>query len=519
MASRDKQGRFLKGSSGNSKGRPKTRLDAAQPAQNRADGWGSLTTGMGVLNVDKRQGYTFCADVVDRAAAIELMIGDDVAARAVEKLPQDAMRAGFDLLVDLESEERGANKDLQEMIEERWKELGMSAALVKAAQYERAFGGGVIMIGADDGQQDLRLPLNLEAVKSVDFLTVFEPREVVPQWYYADAMAPKYREVAIYMISPITPGTSNDGTFSAPFEIHETRLIKFQGIRVDSEERNSGWGENILTRIWRVLRDFNAGWDSAGMLVIDYAQSVFKIEGLHKIVAEDNLKTFITRMRALELGRSMARAAILDTNEEFERKTTTITGFPELLDRFESRLAAAVGMPVVVLFGRSPAGLNATGESDITLWDDTVDSWRTLKYVPAYEQLTRSLLAEMGKDAKSWSIKGRPLRAETANEQASTRKLIAEVDVLMIQAGVVFPEEVAEQRYGGDTYSAETMLDLEARKVLIELEEEKEADAAEQALAIAQAQDPNPDDPTAQPGEGDADDQANAEDENEDDEE
>lgn len=511
-ANRNKLGQFTEGNSGNPAGRPKTRVDAAEPMQNRVDGWGSLTTGMGVLNVDKRQGYTFCADVVDRAAAVELMIGDDVAARAVEKLPQDAMRAGFDLLVDLDSEERSANKDLQELVEERWKELGMSAALVKAAQYERAFGGAVIMIGADDGQQDLRLPLNLDTVKSVDFLTVFEPREVIPQWYYANAMAPKYREVAIYMISPITPGTSNDGTFSMPFEIHETRLIKFQGIRVDSEERNAGWGENILTRIWRVLRDFNAGWDSAGMLVIDYAQSVFKIEGLHKIVAEDDLKTFITRMRALELGRSMARAAILDTNEEFERKTTTITGFPELLDRFESRLAAATGMPVVVLFGRSPAGLNATGDSDITLWDDTVDSWRNLKYVPAYEQLTRSLFAEMGKDPKSWSIVGRPLRSQTDKEKAETRKLIAETDNIYIAAGVLFSEEVAEQRFGGDAYSAETSIDMEARAVLVALEEEKEADAAAQALEIAQAQDPNPDDPTAQPGEGDADDQANAED-------
>ena len=516
MASnRDKQGRFIKGSSGNAKGRPKARLDAAQPTENRGDGWSSIVTGMGT-SLDKRQDYTFCSDVVDRQAAIELMRGDDVASRAVEKLPHDGMRAGFDLLVDLDSEDRGANKDLQEQIEERWKELGLSAALVKAATYERSFGGSVIMIGADDGQ-DLRMPLNLEGVKSVDFLTVFEAREVVPSWYYADAQAAKFREVALYTISPISPGTSSDGTFSAPFEIHESRLIKFQGIRVDSEERNMGWGDNILTRIWRVLRDFNAGWDSAGMLVIDYAQSIFKIEGLSQIVAEDDLQTFINRMKALEVGRSMARAAVLDVNEEFERKTTNISGLPELLDRFESRVAAAVGMPVVVLFGRSPAGLNATGASDITLWDDTVGSWRNIKYVPAFEQVTRSLLAELKKDPKSWSIKGRPLRAETANEQASTRKLVAETDVMLIAAGVLFPEEVAEQRYGGDTYSAETMVDLEAREELIALEEEAEAKEAEQALQMAQAQDPNPNDPAAQPP-SDDEDQAKAKELIEDDE-
>ena len=508
MANRTKQGRFAKGSSGNAKGRPKKRLDAVEPQQSRGDGWSSVNTGMGTAGIDKRHDYTFTHDVVDRSTAVELMRGDDVASRAVEKLPHDGMRAGFDLMVNLESDDRSANKNLQEKIEDLWKDLEVPAKLVKAAEYERSFGGAVIMIGVNDGQ-DLRKPLIPEQVRSLDYLTVYEAREAVPRWYYGDPLAPKFREVAIWAISPIAPGASEDGADTTPFEIHESRLIKFPGIKVDGQERNAGFGDSIFSRLWGVLRDFNSGWAAAGVMVTDYAQSIFKMEGLHKIVAEDDGQLFINRMKAMELSRSMVRATVIDVNEEFERKATPLAGFPDLMDRFESRVAAAVNMPVAILFGRSPAGLNATGESDITIWDDTVDSWRNIKYVPAYEQITRILLA--GEDPKSWSIVGRPLRAQTAKELEETRKLTAERDAIYISNNVLFAEEVAEARFGGDAYSAETMVDLEAREELIALEEEQAAKDAEQALALATAQPPTPEDPTAQPS-GDAEGLAKAKD-------
>lgn len=513
MARDPETGRFVAGSSGNPQGRP--RNDAAPLPREHHDGWQNLLSGVGQVSLDKRCSTTFVADTVDYSQAVELMRGDDTAAHAVEKLPAAALRPGFDLQVQLsEGSEPGAAKDLQERIEQRWKDLDVMAAIRRATFYERAYGGGAIVIGAADGQ-DIRTPLRPELIKSVDYLTVYEPREIVPAWDYDDPFAPKFRETSIYHVSPIVPGISEEGTGARPFEIHESRIITFHGVQVNNERRRHGWGDSVLTRLWRILRDFNTIWDSAAVLGSDFAQSIFKIKDLAKIIANDDLETFKNRLKALELGRSTVRAAVLDADEEFERKATPMSGFPELLDRFESRVAAAVGMPVTVLFGRSPAGLNATGESDLQLWNESISEYRDLKIVPPLSKLTTALLAEDGTAVDSWEVSGRPIKEADAKEEAETRKLHAETAAIMITSGVLFPEEVADSFYGGDTYSPEIVVDFKERAKLEAEAEVKQAEADAKALEIANAQTPNPEDPTA-PAEGDEDPAPTAEESEED---
>jgi hypothetical protein len=72
--------------------------------------------------------------------------------------------------------------------------------------------------------------------------------------------------------------------------IHESRMIVFPGIRVSRYQQSTargGWGESVLSRVYRVLRDFNTAWSSAGVLVTDFAQSVIKIAGLWEALAFD----------------------------------------------------------------------------------------------------------------------------------------------------------------------------------------------------------------------------------------
>lgn len=498
---RGSDGRFIRGESGNPNGRP--RKDAALEV--RSDGWGNILTGIGQVSLDKRQSTTFAADVVDYAQAVELMRGDDTAANAVEKLPAASMRAGFDVQLQLEDGgEPGRAKDLQEALEKRWKDLGLMRAIQKALVYERAYGGAAIMFGAVDGQ-DIRTPLQVERVRSVDFLTVYEPREITPQWLYDDPFAPKFRDTAIYQVSPIVAGTGEGGSGTRPFEIHESRIIYFGGRRVNNECTAQGHGDSVLTLLWRVLRDFNTVWDAAGVMGADFAQTVIKIKGLAELVAGDDQQTFKNRLKALELARSVVRAAVMDADEEFERKATPLTGFPELLDRFESRVAAAVNMPVTVLFGRSPAGLNATGESDLQIWNETISEYRCEKVIPAIEQLTEALLSEAGASPKTWSVEGRPLKEASAKEEADTRKVHAETAAILISAGVLFPEEVAQSMYGGDAYSPDIMVDFTEREKLEAKAEAAQAEADAQALALAKEQTPNPEDPPAPTSEGDED--------------
>ena len=75
--------------------------------------------------------------------------------------------------------------------------------------------------------------------------------------------------------------------------------------------------------------------------------------------------------------------AIIDSEESLERFEATLTGVPDTLDRLTSRLAAAAGIPATVLLGEAPAGLNATGDSDVRNYYDRLQADRTSKIVPS----------------------------------------------------------------------------------------------------------------------------------------
>lgn len=493
-------GRFKKGQTGNAKGRP--RRDAVGGVF-RSDGWTSLLSGLGTLSRDKRESTYFQPDLIDWDTALNIYRGDPLAARIIETKPNDLVREGYDLCITDEQDEaedrpeddqtdtvgilpRGkverevlaqrklfggrktdaldrVGKELQEEVENKWEELELLPTLHEALCYEAAYGGAAILIGANDGATSLEQPLVVKRVRSVDFLTALEPREIVPVAWYGDPRAPKYGKPAIYQLTPSVPGVTVDKKIHAQsVRIHESRLIVFSGVRVTRRNLSAlgGWGDSILTRVYRVLRDFNVSWGAAGILVADFAQAVYKMKGLNELLQEDAKDLFKQRMLGMELSRSVARAVMIDADDEFERKQTPVSGLPDLLDRFATQLAAAADLPLPLLMGESPGGLNASGASgdQLRMYYDRVASQAKRKVVPAIRRITSCIFQALGGEPETWTIKPRPLWQLTEKEQAEARKIQMEVDTGYMDRGVLEGDEVRESRFGGDSYSYETSL-------------------------------------------------------------
>ncbi len=94
--------------------------------------------------------------------------------------------------------------------------------------------------------------------------------------------------------------------------------------------------------------------------------------------------------------------------------------------------------------GRSPAGQNATGESDIRFWYDHIQAQQNNVLKPRLEKLIRYLFLEQGHtEPEQWSIQFNPLFLKTDMEEANLYKATAEGDAIYIQNGVLAPAEVA----------------------------------------------------------------------------
>lgn len=432
----------------------------------RLDGWRNFITGLGVMERDARLSSEF--NIADQQLSVEestdLYLGDDIAARMVEALPEEIFREPW----HVQLEDKDQSEEVMAWIDERlWDDK-----LQEGECWGRANGGAGLLLGVDDGQ-DVAKPLNLDRIKSFDWMTLLYMSELRAESYYRDIRAAKYGEVETYRIQtsesdskPVRAAGAGDQRTV----VHESRIIRFDGIKTTRRmmRENGGWGQSILVRPNAVLRDYQMGWSSAGLLLKDFSIAVQSIEGLSEAIGADGEDLILKRAQILDMAQSIARTKLIDSKEKFERQTTNLTGLAEILREFATRLASAAKMPVTKLMGISPAGLNATGESDIRGWYDSVRSYQR-KHIK--KKLDRLLLCAFrakngptkGKEPDLWEVQFAPLWTPSVAEEAELRNKQAQTDVAYVNAGVVLADEVAISRFGGDGYSTDTALDWDLR--------------------------------------------------------
>ena len=427
--------------------------------QQREDGWTSALMGFGIQGTDKRLSSHFLPELLDSQTLENLWRSNDIAAKIVEKIPSDALRSGYELGMD--------DKHLEGKVLKRLKKLGVDQVLNDALNKERAFGGSALFPVLRDDQPALSLPLNEDRITGLSHFQVFEARELIPHTWYNDPIQPKFGEPETYWLFPRTRG----GMVSTIGHIvHETRLIIFPGIRVSRDQISvDQWGDSVLQRPHTVIRDWGVAWDAVGAMLTDFTQTTMSIKGLAQIIAQDKDGAFKNRIKAIHMAKSVLNMVLHDSEESVERKQTPVSGLPDLLDKFESRLATAAGMPITVLTGRSSQGMNATGEGDIRLHYDNVAVYQENKVRPPLEQIIKLLsLDKTGPIGQllDWSLEFLPLWQPSDKEIAETKLLTAQTDKLYFDMGAVSADEIASSRWAGRKYSREMNIDFNDREQL-----------------------------------------------------
>ena len=483
---------------------PTERVSIAQRIRN--DGWFSALSGIGTASKDKSASNQFLGSSLAPDEAEDMWLSDDLSARAIEAWPGEMLREGFRLKIQRTTSAAGIDVDgdngsparvdvlppvdpgydareISATITNWWSDIKLFERLYQAMTLENGLGGALLVMGVKDYRKPDQ-PLNEDRIEEFDHINVFDCREATPIAWQDNPFKPDFGEPLMFRVTPFSQGNA-----VSAFDVHASRCIVFPGIRVSRRQTsNNGWGQSVLVRVMKVISDYNIGWGATAILLHDFAQAVIKIKGLAEAVALDDDNLIRDRMEMIELTRSVARAIILDAEEEFERKQTPITGLADILEKLETRVAAALDMPVTLLFGRSPGGLNATGDSDIRFFYDRVAS-KNKRTAAKIERVCKLGFKALGvAEPPKWSVEAKPLWQESAKEQADTRKVVAETDAIYIAQGVLYADEVARDRYGSDDYSPETSIDFDQREQLEEMEQVKEAEAQAAALDQMKAQ-------------------------------
>ena len=377
------------------------------------------------------------------------------AQRFIDIIPAEVTRKGWRI--------RDDSPDIDPMDAET-RRLCIPERAREALTWGRLYGGGYLLIVTDEVAEPgtkshdlLRQPLDLSRVRAVRNLVVLDPSECQPYVYEGHLTSPRFREPAIWLVSP----NSGSGTqaMAGGQQVHHSRILVFPGRRLPSSIRysNRGIDDSVLESVWDAIRNKTSVDQAAASICQELKLNVMKIEGLANMSTSDQADTFEMRMKVLARTKSLLNMVLMGEGETFESLATPMSGFDQLDANAKEALSAATGMPITLLFGEAPSGLNTDGESHRTLWGNVVAGVQHGVLRDPLTQLYTVLYAAKdgptkGEAPASWNVEFLPLDELTETEQAALEKTHAETDAIRVSTGILPAEHIAASRYGEKGY-------------------------------------------------------------------
>ncbi len=427
-------------------------------ALGRRDGWIDRVAGHGT-GIDRKTLVGYGVDVVTDSQALQLWRSNWIAKRVIEKRPSEAYRRGGELKLPGKNGKRRAEK-----VTALAEGLKLHSKLILAGQYERAYGGAVILPVLDGAIGDWATPLDPNvAIAKVLAFHVFEPRQFQPVTYYERLDDEKFGMPSTWRFMPLNASRSR-GQWGQV--IHESRMVIYPGVRVSMQTQpgqREGWGENEVSPCYEALRDYGLSWANATTILHNFGRDVLQIENYAELMSQDGGEQAMAQyLRTFGMASSSLRVGVLDGKDKFTPRGGSLGGLSDTLIQQAQYVAGACEMPLTVLMGMSPAGLNATGDMDVRNWYAQIENDQETKYKTPTEQCYALLLRSQGEQLEPdvWSYEFRPLMTPSESETAATRKTIAEADQIYVDMRATTPVNVAKSRWGGDTYSSEMSVDI-----------------------------------------------------------
>lgn len=421
------------------------------------DGWESVLNGLGDLTRDRTVGLAYArpAFALTQVQLDALYRHNGIASKIIDMPVDDALRPGYAYLTD--DDEVGeaivtAGRSLRVDDGSLIGRTGVLAA-VGAAQKAADLYGGALIVGLLEDGLDPSLPLAEESLQSLRGVVVLDRHSV----------------------SPAKVGTELVGwDIGGLRRVHPSRCIALGGSPLTASiyaSSGDGWPDSRLQRVVSELGYEGSSAQTAAHLAQEAVTGKYIIPGLNQLISEKGSSWVRSYMAIQHAMRSAMNAVLVDSDGGgYSQDTVDFSGLVALLAAWPERVSAVAEIPMTLLYGKSAPGMNATGEADLRGYYDRVDGryrGETGKLTLALRQLLRwVMLASDGPtsgEVVDGVIEWGSLWTPSALERAQTRALTAQSDAAYIQAGVLDPTEVAESRFGGREWTAETTLDREAR--------------------------------------------------------
>jgi phage-related protein (TIGR01555 family) len=332
-----------------------------------------------------------------------------------------------------------------ERTEEAFRRYHVQDLFRKAAELDGFFGRSQIFLdtGYSDDNDEIAAPLFLNPNKigkgALKGLRLIEPMYSYPSSYNStNPLAPHFYEPQEW--------------FVMGRRVHKSRLLTFVGREVPTFLRAAySFGGLSLSQMTRdYINNFIRTRDSISDLIHSFSVSGIETDmstmlmggGAEEITARAELFNRTRDNRGL----MMLNAGV----EKFFNVSTPLGTLDQLLAQSQEQIASITGIPLVILLGISPAGLNASADGEVRVFYDSIHAQQEKMFRRNLTTLLRVIqLSEFGAVDEDITFRFEQLWQPNAAEEASIRKTDADTGAVLIAAGVIAPEE-ERQRLASD---------------------------------------------------------------------
>lgn len=339
-----------------------------------------------------------------------------------------------------------AEPDQITAIEATEKRLNVREKVRDTLTAARLYGGAALLMLTADKAYDKPLAPERIGRDGLHRLVPLTPMQLQPGEVDRDVTSDWFGQPAFYTLS---------GPAGQPIRIHPSRLVVFHGAQVpDAWAMSAGWGDSVLLSAMQAIKQADATVANIASLIFEAKVDVVHIPRLRELLLSPGGEAaLITRLSVAARAKGINGMMVLEGGgqtddkgqpvgkEEYEQKQASFGTLPDLMDRFMLNVSGAAKIPVSRLFGRSAAGMNATGDGDERVYFDHIQSMQELEMQPAMRVLDEALIrSALGARPDDIWYRWQPLRQESAKERAEVFKMVADAARTIAGTGGASPE-------------------------------------------------------------------------------
>lgn len=395
-------------------------------AQRMSDHLLEALSGIGT-DKDKLTQSSFVFTEFDQQQANNAYRSDWVARKIVDIPAYDATREWRTWQAD--------SKDIT-LLEDEEERLGLQRKTWHTLTKARLYGGAALVMGINQGRNEDPVDPTKINKGDLQFIHAVSRYELTEGELDYDLASPWYGEPKYY--ERHTPG-------SMSVKFHPSRVVPFVGAaREDGFEAKTVWGDSVLQIVMDAVKASALVSHAGAQLLAEAKIDVIKVPGLSMNIGttayEDKLKA---RFAIANLVKSIYSMLLIDKEEDWNRQAASFTGIPDMLNMYMLMACGAADIPATRFLGQSPAGMNATGESDVRNYYDSTTSKQKLEVSPRIKRVDEILLpSTFGTTPDEVFYSWTPLwqlsdkeKAETWVQKANVMK--ADVDAQLIEPMVL----------------------------------------------------------------------------------